>query len=97
MSYSKRDRGLYIRKNIHYNILIDLALERITADQAGYVYNLISFITVAGTTSNRELSKNHYYIQAIENWRIYCEIKRARMKAKMANVPYPPMEKRRVR
>ena len=94
MSYSKRDRGLYIRKNIHYNLLIDLALERITADQAGYVYNLISFISAAGTTSNRDLAKNHYYTKAIENWRICCEIKRARMREKMKVTPYPTTERR---
>lgn len=97
MSYSKRDRGIYIRQNIHYNILIDLALEKIKAEQAGFVYNLLSSLSVAGTTNNRDLARNPYYKNAIENWRIYCDIKRARMKEKMKITPYPSLGKRSVK
>ena len=68
MSYSKFERGKYIRLKIHYFILVGLGNGKINADQAGDVYDLMSEIETAGTTHCRELAENEYYKKAVEEW-----------------------------
>jgi len=68
VSYSKRERGLYIKLKIHHLILIDLGSGKINAEQAGCAYDLISEIETAGTTHSRELAQNEYYKKAVEEW-----------------------------
>lgn len=83
MSYSKRERGEYIRLKMHEYILLDLAHERITAIQAGEVYDLISFVETAGTTHNVVLAENKHYQKAVSAWVEAREINRQRfMKSK---------------
>lgn len=79
MSYSKRERGVYIRMRMHYYILIDLGKEVINWMQAGYAYDLISRMTVAGTTHDLELAANEYYQKAVADWINAHEIKRQRI------------------
>ncbi len=68
MSYTKRERGQYIKLKIHDSILFDLAHGIINAEKAGHVYNLISHVETAGTTHNEELAKNKYYQEAVAEW-----------------------------
>ena len=68
MSYSKRERSQYIKFKIYDAVLLDLAHGRINAEQAGHVYDLISYIETAGTTHNEELAQNEYYKTAVTAW-----------------------------
>lgn len=68
MSYSKFERGKYIRLEMHYFILIALGKGEISAEQAGSVYDLMSKIETAGTTHSRELANNEYYKKAEAGW-----------------------------
>ena len=49
-------------------ILVDGGLGKLTTEQWGRGYDLISEIETAGTTHCRELAKNKYYIKAVESW-----------------------------
>lgn len=69
MSFSKRERGEYIRMRMHYYILIDLGKGVINWMQAGYAYDLISHMDVAGGTHNKELAANEYYHRSVEDWK----------------------------
>ena len=69
MSYSKRERGQYIRSRMHFYILIDLGRGAINWMQAGYAYDLISYMDVAGGTHNKVLAANEYYQRAVEDWK----------------------------
>ena len=68
MSYSKYERGKYIRLKMHHFILLDLGHGKINAIQAGNVYDLMSGIETAGTTHSQELARNKYYKKAVEEW-----------------------------
>lgn len=68
MSYSQYERGKYIRLKLHHLILLDLGAGKIAAEQAGDAYDLISEITIAGTTHSPELAQNGYYKRAVLAW-----------------------------
>lgn len=68
MSYSKFERGKYIRLKFHHLILLDLGSGKINAEQAGDAYDLMSGIETAGTTHDPILAKNEYYKKAVEEW-----------------------------
>lgn len=68
MSYSKFERGKYIRSKMMYYILIDGGLGKISAEEWGRVYDLISEVQTAGTTHCQELALNKYYIKAVAEW-----------------------------
>ena len=68
MSYSQFERGKYIRLKMHYFILIDIGKERINAEQAGDIADLMDGLETAGTTHCQELAKNEHYIKAVEAW-----------------------------
>ena len=68
MSYSKYERGKYIRLKMHHLILLDLGEGKINAEQAGDAYDLMDGIETAGTTHCQELAQNGYYKQAIQAW-----------------------------
>ncbi len=76
MSYSKFERGKYIREKMMYAILLDSGLGKITTEQWGRVYDLISEVETAGTTHCMELAKNKYYIKAIAEWVKYKKARR---------------------
>lgn len=79
MSYSKRERGQFIRLRMHYYILIDLGKGKINAIEAMIPYDLISFMSVAGTTYSKALANNEYYKRAVSDWVNCCRIKRERL------------------
>lgn len=79
MSYSKRERGEYIRLKMHHYILIDLGSGKIDAKEAGDIYDLISEIETAGTTHSRELAEHEYYKKAVEEWKRAQEARRQRI------------------
>ena len=68
MSYSKFERGEYIRLKMHHLILLDLGGEKINAEQAGDAYDLIGRIETAGTTHDMKLARNEYYKKAVAGW-----------------------------
>jgi len=68
MSYSQHERGKYISLKMHYFILLDLGSEKINADQAGDVFDLMDGIETAGTTHSRDLAQNEYYKKAVSAW-----------------------------
>ena|GEM_PF-5383191 len=68
MSYSQYERGKYIQLKFHHLILLDLGAEKITADQAGDAYDLLSGIETAGTTHSKELAQNEYYKKSVSAW-----------------------------
>lgn len=68
MSYSRYERGKYIRLKIHHLILLDLAYEKINAEQAGDAYDLMDGIETDGTTHCQELASNDYYKEATAAW-----------------------------
>lgn len=68
MSYSKFERGKYIRLKMHHLILLDLGGEKINAEQAGDSYDLISEVETAGTTHCQELARNEHYKKAVAEW-----------------------------
>ena len=64
MSYSKFERGKYVRlKMIH---LLLLAL--LPTEQFGITWNLMDEIETDGTTHCQELALNEYYIKAVKSW-----------------------------
>lgn len=79
MSYSKYERGKYIKLKMHHLILLDLGSGKINAEQAGDAYDLMSGIETAGTTHNQKLAKNEYYKKAVEEWVKAKEIHRQRI------------------
>ena len=64
MSYSKFERGKYIRLKMIHLLLLDL----VSAEEFGIVWNLMDNLETAGTTHCQELAKNKYYIKAVESW-----------------------------
>ena len=68
MSYSKHERGKYIRLKMHHLILLALGEEKIDAEEAGDAYDLMDGIETAGTTHCQELAKNRFYKKAVIEW-----------------------------
>jgi len=68
MSYSQFERGKYIRLKMHYFILVDIGKEKINAEQAGDIADLMDGLETAGTTHCQDLAQNEYYIKAVEAW-----------------------------
>ena len=64
MSYSKFERGKYIRLKMIHLLLLDL----VSSEEFGIVWNLMDNLETAGTTHCRDLAKNKYYIKAVESW-----------------------------
>lgn len=79
MSYSKYERGKYIRLKMHHLILLDLGNGKINAEQAGDAYDLMSGIETTGTTHSKELARNEYYKKAVEEWVMAKEAHRQRI------------------
>ena len=67
-SKHKIERGKYIRLKMHYFILVDLGKEKINAEQAGNIADLMDGLETAGTTHCQDLAQNEYYIKAIAAW-----------------------------
>ena len=68
MSYSKFERGNYIRLKMHYLILVALGKEKINAEQAGDIADLMDGIATDGTTHSQKLAQNEYYKKAVAEW-----------------------------
>jgi len=68
VSYSKFERGKYIRLKMHHLILLDLGEGKINAEQAGDAYDLMDAIATDGTTHCQELAQNEYYKTAVKAW-----------------------------
>jgi hypothetical protein len=80
MSRSHYERGEFIRAKMSLYILHDLGDEKINAEQAGDIEDLMRSIETSGMTFNLELAKHEYYQRAIEEWRKYKEAKRQTFK-----------------
>lgn len=79
MSYSKRERGEFIRLRMHLYILIDLGKGKINAIEATIPYDLIGHMSVAGTPYSKALANNDYYKRAVSDWVNCCRIKKERL------------------
>jgi hypothetical protein len=64
MSYSKFERGKYIRLKMIHLLLLDL----LPAEQFGITWDLIDEIETNGTTHCQELAQNEYYKKAVAEW-----------------------------
>lgn len=64
MSYSKFERGKYIRLKMIHLLLLDL----VSSEEFGIVWNLMDEIETNGLTHNKELAQNKYYIKATSEW-----------------------------
>ena len=69
MSYSKFERGRFIKSRINHFILMALGREEIDAAEASRIFDLISDIGTAGTTHSRELVKEPFYLRAVKDWK----------------------------
>jgi len=80
MSYSKYERGRFIKSRMNHLILMALGREKIDSIEASRIFDLISDVETAGTTHSREVVKEPFYLQAIEDWKAVPEKRiRARM------------------
>ena len=68
MSYSQYERGKYIRLKMHHLILLDLGGEKINAEQAGDIADLMDGIETDGTTHDIKLAQNEHYKKAVAEW-----------------------------
>jgi len=64
VSYTKFERGKYIRLKMIHLLLLDL----VSSEEFGIVWNLMDNLETAGTTHCQELAKNKYYIKAVAEW-----------------------------
>lgn len=64
MSYSKFERGKYIRLKMIHLLLLDL----LPVEQFGIVWDLINEMKTDGTTHNLALAQNEYYKKAVAEW-----------------------------
>lgn len=69
MSYSKYERGRFIKSRINHFILMALGREEINAIEASRIFDLMSEIETAGTTHSLELIKEPFYLQAVQDWK----------------------------
>lgn len=65
----QRRRGDFIREKMGLSILHDLGTEKINADQAGGVDDLMRDLSGSGTTCNLDLARNEYYLRAVQAWK----------------------------
>ena len=75
-----RQRRKFIADHIHEAVLWDLAKGKIKAFQAGFVYDLLTFLSSAGTTYHRDLVQNRYYLDAVQKWVDYLKVRRERFR-----------------
>ena len=68
MSYSKYERGKYIRLKMIHLLLLDGGAGKITVEQFGTTWDLIDEMETAGTTHSPELAQNEYYKKAVAAW-----------------------------
>lgn len=68
MSYSKYERGRFIKSRMNHFILMALANEKIDSIEASRIFDLISEVETAGTTHSRDLVKEPFYLQALKDW-----------------------------
>lgn len=69
MSYSKYERGRFIKSRINHLILMALGREEIDAAEASRIFDLISDVGTAGTTHSLNLVKEPFYLQAVQDWK----------------------------
>ncbi|MCK4760283.1 MAG: hypothetical protein KAT69_09535 [Candidatus Aminicenantes bacterium] len=69
MSYTKYERGRFIKSRMNHFILMALGKEEIDAAEASRIFDLISDVETAGTTHSQDLVKEPFYLQAVEDWR----------------------------
>ena len=69
MSYSKYERGRFIKSRMNHFILMALGQEEIDAMEAGRIDDLISDVETAGTTHSLEVVKEPFYLQAVQDWK----------------------------
>lgn len=64
MSYSKFERGKYIRLKMIHLLLLDL----LPTEQFGIAWDLMDHIETDGTTHYSELARDEYYKKAVAEW-----------------------------
>jgi len=69
VSYSKYERGRFIKSRMNHFILMALGREEIDSAEAGRIFDLISDVETAGTTHSLELIKEPFYLQAVKDWK----------------------------
>ncbi len=69
MSYSKYERGRFIKSRMNHFILMALGREEIDSIEASRIFDLMSKVETAGTTHSQELIKEPFYLQAIKDWK----------------------------
>ncbi len=69
MSYSKYERGRFIKSRMMHYALMAGARGEIDTFEFGRIFDLISEVETAGTTHSLELVKEPFYIQAVNDWR----------------------------
>ena len=68
MSYSQFERGRFIKSRMNHFILVALSREEIDAIEASRIFDLISMVETAGTTHDKNLVAEPFYLQAVKNW-----------------------------
>lgn len=76
MSRSLHERGDFIREKMGLAILHDLGGEKINANEAAEVDDLMRDLQASGVTFNIDLARNKYYLNAVASWREYKEAQR---------------------
>ena len=64
MSYSKFERGKYIRLKMIHLLLLDL----LPTEQFGITWDLMDKMETDGTTHDSELASDKYYKKAVQEW-----------------------------
>ena len=64
MSYSKFERGKYIRLKMIHLLFLDL----LPTEQFGITWDLMDEMKTDGTTHSQELAQNEYYKKAVAEW-----------------------------
>lgn len=78
VSYSRHERGEFIRTKMQHYILMELGTGKINADKAGHIFDLISDVETAGTTHNKELATHEFYLKALKEWQAHLQKKKDR-------------------
>lgn len=69
MSFSNYKRGRFIKSRMNHFILMALGREEIDSIEASRIFDLMDEIETAGTTHSRELIKEPFYLQAVQDWK----------------------------
>ena len=69
MSYSKYERGQFYKSRMNHLVLMALGREEIDSIEASRIFDLMDEIKTAGTTHNRDLVKEPFYLQAVQDWK----------------------------